>query len=69
MENDVQKCGGTLCNIPHASRQLAQGSTTNQVKTIILQQHKQVCFHKQADKMNHEARVGCRSRNKSIIII
>jgi len=27
-----------------------------------------VHFHKQADKMNHEARVGHRRRNKSIII-
>jgi len=34
----------------------------------MLQQRQQVRFHKQADKINHEARVGRRSRNKSIII-
>jgi len=33
-----------------------------------LQQRQQVRFPKQADKMNHEVRVGRRSRNKSIII-
>jgi len=56
------------CYIPHASRQLAQESTTNQVKTVILQQHYQVRFHKQADKMNYEARVDRRSQNKNINI-
>jgi len=39
----------------------------NQVKTVILQQRKQVRFHKQADKMNPEARISHRSWNKSII--
>jgi len=34
----------------------AQESTTNQVKTVILQQRQQVCFHTQAEKMNHGAR-------------
>ena len=45
-----------------------QYSTTNQVKTVILQQRKQVHFHKQADKMNHEVRVGRRSQKKNITI-
>ena len=54
--------------IPHACRQLAQESTANEVKTVILQQRQQVRFHKQTDKMNHGAHVGHRSRNKSIII-
>jgi len=40
----------------------------NQVKTVILQQCQQVGLHKQADKMNHGAHVGCCSQNKSIII-
>jgi len=56
------------CYIPHASRKLAQENTTKQVKTVILQQRSQVRFYKQADKMNHEERVGRCSRNKSIII-
>ena len=56
-----------LCNIPHASRQFAQGRTTKQVKRIILQQRWQVRFQKQADKINQGACVGRRSRNKSII--
>jgi len=45
-----------------------QESTTKQVKIIILHQRWQVRFYKQADKINHEAQVGRRSRNKSIII-
>jgi len=56
------------CYIPHVSRQLALKTTTNQVKTVILQQHQQVHFHKQAYKVNPEARIRCRSRNKCIII-
>jgi len=40
------------CYIPHASRQLAQESTTKQVETVILQQRYQVRFHKQTDKIN-----------------
>jgi len=40
----------------------------NHVKTVILQQRWQVRFHKQADKMNRDARVGRRRQNKSIII-
>jgi len=56
------------CYIPHTCRQFAQESKANQVKTVILQQRWQVCFHKQADKMNYRACIGCRSGNKSIII-
>jgi len=56
------------CFPPQSSRQLAQESTTNQVKTVVLQQRSQVRFHKQADKMNNGARVDRRSQNKSIII-
>jgi len=50
------------------SRQLALESTTNLVKAVILQQRYQVRFHKQADKTNHEACIGRRSRDNSIII-
>jgi len=39
-----------------------------QVNTVILQQHQQVRFHNQADKMNNGACVTRRSQNKSIII-
>ena len=53
--------------IPHASRQLAQESTTKQVETVILQQRYQVRFHKQTDKINRGACVGRHNRNKSII--
>jgi len=52
--------------ILHASRQLVQESTTKQVKTVILQQHYQVRFHKQTDKIDHGACVSCHNRNKSI---
>jgi len=52
------------CYIPQACRQLAQESTTNQVKTVILQQRYQVCFHKQADKMNHRALVAVAAEMK-----
>jgi len=44
-----------------------QESTTNQVKTVILQQCWQVHFHKQANKVNHVAHVGHRSKSKNII--
>jgi len=54
------------CYIPHASRQLAQGSTAKQVETVILQQRYQVRFHKQTDKINRGACVGRHNRNKSI---
>jgi len=53
----LKKC----CYIPHASTQLVLESSTNQVKTVILQQHYQMRFHEQADKMNPEARIGHRS--------
>jgi len=52
------------CYIPHASRQLAQESTTNQDNTVILQQCQQVRFHKKADKINGGAHVGHRSKTK-----
>jgi len=51
------------CYIPYACRQLAQESTMDQVKTAILQERQQWCFHKQGDKMNYGAHAGCRSRN------
>jgi len=66
LENTVHLGGPGY--IPHASGQLAQESTTKQVKTVTLQQRWQVRFHKQADKMNHGARIDRRRRNKSIII-
>jgi len=56
------------CCIPHASRQLAQ-ETTKQVKTVILQQGWQLRFHKQEQKINHEAGVGRRSRTKASSLI
>jgi len=56
-----------LCS-SHMQTTFVQESTANQVKTVILQQHWHVHFHKQADKMNHGARVGHHSHNKSIII-
>jgi len=76
-ENQTYKCSQwsclsgddkmMLCS-SHMQTTFVQESTANQVKTVILQQHWHVHFHKQADKMNHGARVGHHSNNKSIII-
>jgi len=42
-------------------------STTNQVKTIILQQRWQVHFHKQAESMNHVSAVAAKIKVSSSI--
>jgi len=46
---------------------------SSRIKTTCTRKHNEpsqdVCFHEQADKMNHEARVGHRSRNKSTRLI
>jgi len=54
-----QKVLKKRCCIPHACRQRG-------IQDSYLQQRQQVRFHKQANKINHGACVGRRSRNKSI---
>jgi len=55
------------CYIPHASKQLAQESTINQVKTVILQQRLQVLFCKITDEMNHVLAVTAETKASSLI--
>jgi len=60
------------CNNPHTSTQLAQEKCNELRQDSYLAAHQdqqvEVHFHKQGDKMNHEARINHRRWNKSIII-